>query len=286
VLLEGKKMKSRVSIVAAFCAAVLLGAGVAARAASITFTATDGASKSASAAFSVSGGVLKIVLTNTSNSDTLVASDLLTGVYWSMTGAPTLSVETVLLTSGSAAHKGSTTFPIAGSDVSGEYAFKATAGAAGAHTGGNFADWSGATFGVSSSGISASGSGDGVFSAADLFNSSKNLNNSPPSPDGPDFGLATKGDKLATGLTAIPLIKDSVTITLQLPAGYTNFNPSTGIGNVWFQYGTSTSDERISSGNVIVSGAPSLVPLPNAVWMGLSTLGTLGLLGLRRRRAS
>src|SRR5262245_61500226 len=64
-------------------------------------TTASGGSLAASAQFSLNAGTLTVVLTNTSASDVLVPADVLTGVYFNLTGNPSLASGSAVLTGGS-----------------------------------------------------------------------------------------------------------------------------------------------------------------------------------------
>jgi hypothetical protein len=91
-----------------------------------------------------------------------------------------------------------------------------------------------ANYGISSSGLG------GLFGSPNFPGS--NLND-PAALDGINYGITSAADDPTTGQTAVtgasPLIQSSVVFTLKgLPA---NFDPSTRISNVFFQYGTALS---------------------------------------------
>src|SRR5262245_26710612 len=99
-------MRNVKSICLAFACAwgVLGAAATGANAASVTYTGTNGSNLSASAAFSIVGGNLQIVLTNTSTTDVMNTAQLLTGVYFNISG------QSSALTPVSASAAGSTLF--------------------------------------------------------------------------------------------------------------------------------------------------------------------------------
>lgn len=199
----------------------------------------------ASASFAVSGSNLVITLTNTSAADVLVPANVLTGVYFDISGAPlALSRASVILAAGSMVIN--TAVQPAGGVVGGEFGYRG--------------DLSGAPYGAS---YGVSSSGLGLFGPPDLFPGA-NLDG-PSSPDGLQYGITSAGDNPATGNggTNTPLIKSAVVITLGgLPAG---FDPAARISNISFQYGTSLDEPNL------------LVPSPAAAAL-------LGLAGLARRR--
>lgn len=215
--------------------------------ASVTFTGSSG-SLSAEATFASSGSDLQVTLTNTSSADVLVPTDVLTAVFFSIAGNPTLTPLSAVLAPGSTVLFG-TTDP--GGVVGGEWAYKSASG-------------------VSSTGL-------GIFGPGDRFPGS-NLQG-PTSPDGLQYGITSAGDNPSTGNTPVTgtnaLIKNSVIFTLGgLPVGFA----LNDIGDVVFRYGTSLSEPSFP-------GTPQ-VPEPASVltWIGLAGLGLL--VAHRRRRST
>jgi hypothetical protein len=207
-------------------------------------------SLSASAQFDTVGSNLVVTLTNTSTADVMVPGDVLTAVFFDITGSA-LNLGRV-----SAVIGPTTTVLFGGTDpggvVGGEWAY----GDGLVGTPGN------AAYGISSSGLN-------YFGSAQLFPGS-NLQG-PVSPDGLQYGITSAGDNPATGNSAVTganaLIQNQVIFTLSgLPAG---FDPSTRITNVIFQYGTTTSEPSIPA-----------TPAPG----GLAILGLAGAVAARRRR--
>jgi PEP-CTERM motif-containing protein len=191
-------------------AAVVLFAAQVAIADEVTFSGSSG-SLSATATFEASGGNLIITLTNTSSSDALVPTDILTGVFFST--PVTLSAVSATALAGSVYN-----FPLV-TNVGGEWAFNGS--------------------GISSSGL-------GLFSPSDRFDTSSNLQG-PDSVGGIEFGIAPTGDNPATGnggLSGQGLIQDSVTFVL---SGWSGSLSS--ITNVWFQYGTCLDEPSFGGHN-------------------------------------
>lgn len=204
-------------------------------------------SRAASVDFSVSGSSLLVTLTNTGAGDALVPTDILTGVYFDITGsALSLSRTSAVLAAGSVMISGTTD---AGGVVGGEWAYK------GGLSGAPYS----AKYGISASGLGLFGGGD-RFPGTNLAG--------PTAPAGLDYGITSAGDNGATGnggLLGTPLIKNSVVFTL---GGIgQNFNLA-DIGNVSFQYGTDLSEPNVQAS-----------PTPGA----LALLGMAGL-GARSRR--
>jgi hypothetical protein len=186
------------------------------------FTGSSG-TLSASAEFVASGSNLVVTLTNTSLNDVLVPADVLTAVFFSLSGDPLLGKTSAVLGSGS-----SVFFGVAdpGDVVGGEWAYARGLG-------GN-PDLLGANQGISSSGL-------GVFAPGNRF-PGNNLQG-PADPDGIQYGIASAGDDPSTGNAPVTganaLIRNQVVFTLSgLPTG-------SSISNVWFQYGTSLDEPNI-----------------------------------------
>lgn len=223
--------------------------------AGIIFTGTSG-SHAASAEFSVSvSGELVVTLTNTAAADVLVPADILTAVFFNVTGgALTLTRDSAVLGAGSSVIYDPDGQP-AGGVVGGEWAFRS--GSLNIGGPGNRG------YGISSTGVGLFGPGD-RFPGPDLH--------PPTSPNGLEYGITSAGDNPATGNGGVTgsggLIKNAVVFTLGGVGA--NFDLSR-IGNVYFFYGTAI-DEGGYDGN--------LVPTPGA----LSLLGLAGFAAIRRRR--
>ena len=163
---------------------LLVGFQSPAHAFSLTISASSD-SRSASATFEGIGSDLKVTLTNTSSADALVPVDILTGVFFDLTGDPGLGRTSAVLGAGS-----SVLFPPSGDgteggSVGGEWAYNnALTGAPG-----------GAKQGISSTGL-------GLFGPGDRFPGS-NLQG-PDSLDGLQYGITSAGDNPVTGNTPDP----------------------------------------------------------------------------------
>jgi hypothetical protein len=201
------------------------------RASAITFIDTNG-TLSASVTFEQLGTNLKVTLVNTSTSDVLQPSDVLTAAFFTLAGDPTLTRVSAIIPSDSTVLFGGTD---PGDVVGGEWAYKN-------HL--SHAPY-GADEGISSAGL-------GLFGPYDRFPGS-NLQG-PASPDGLQYGITSAGDNPATGNMSVTggnaLIKDAVVFTLSgLPANYVLTESS--ISRVCFQYDTQLCNNLAVPGQVI-----------------------------------
>jgi hypothetical protein len=232
------------------------------------FTFSSG-TRAASAGFSQSGGNLVVTLTNTFAGDALAPTDILTAVFFDISGGVTLTPVSANLNAGSIIQNaalcdtggGPSALNCPGPGVGGEWAY-----AAGLTPGGPIT----ATKGISSTGL-------GLFGPTDRFPGA-NLDG-PDSVDGVQFGITTAGDNAATsnGGITVPLIKNSVVFTLSgLGAG-----PYT-ISKVFFLYGTSIGgEEGVGCPNGTCGGPGQEIPEPGY----LLTLALLGVpVALRYRK--
>lgn len=207
-----------------FSITLLLGAVETVKATPITFTGSSG-DLGASVNFAVDGsGNLIVTLTNTSTADVLIPSEVLTAVFFDISGNPSLTPVSALLNTGSVVFFGSD----GGGNVGGEWAYAfGLSGAPG-----------GATEGISSAGFGLFGAGN--FGGPNL--------EGPAALNGLNYGLTSAGDNLSTGNAQVtgnvPLIQNSVVFTLGgLPDG---FDPGAAITNVSFQYGTRLTDPNVT----------------------------------------
>jgi hypothetical protein len=198
----------------------------------IGFTFSDGSGRSGSVDFAQSGADLTVTLMNTALGATANPTDVLTAVFFSLAGNPTLATSSALINSGSSlvnctAANGCTA-PVAG-NVGGEWAY--ASGLAGAPGG-------------AASGISAVGFG--LFGPADRFDTGSNLQG-PTSPAGVNFGLITTGS-LNTGngdLDNSALIRTSAVFTLsRLPVDY---DLAAALSHVSLQYGSALDDPNLAA---------------------------------------
>ena len=246
-------MKTMMSRKAAYAGALALGAAVAMAPADANALLVTGLSgnRAASADFSIVGGDLQVILTNTSTADVLVPIDVLTAVFFNISGVGTLTPVSALLTSGSVVLFG----PDGGGNVGGEWRY---------NTG--IAGPLGATMSIQSAGY-------------DLPASAANFNGSnlqgPVGLDGLQYGITSAGDNSGTGNTPVTggnaLIKNSVTFLLSAVNDITEFD----ISNVSFQYGTGLTEPNVPG---------TVVPVPAALPIIGAALAGFGFVGWRQQR--
>jgi len=221
---------------------------------SFTYSGTNG-NLNASVTFEQVGTNLVVTLTNTSTNDVLTQPSILTSVFFTLAGDPTLSRISAQLGFGSIVLFDT---PPAGGVVGGEWAYVNHL------VGAPF----GTDEGISSAGFSLFGSGD-LFPGANL--------DGPASPNGVNYGITSAGDDPLTGQSAVtgpnPLIQNSVVFTLAFNTNYVLTAES--ISQLNFQYGTALTP---TDPNIEI-----VVPEPGS--LTLAAAGILLLVMVSRKRA-
>jgi len=219
-------------------------------AAAITFTGSAN-SRGALVTFDTRGTNLIVTLTNTSSADVLFPDDVLTNVFFNLSGDPRLNRVSALIAPDSREVHG---MPVRGRNV-------------------------GAGWGYSPDvNIASLPTVNQGLSATDIFGSRFNF----PGPSlrpggGVDWGLVGPGDNPDTGNTSITfrtgLIRNSVVFTLSdLPI---DFNPATDVSNIFFRYGAGLGGFRMA-GTPNSSPNSQNVPEPSTI-AGLLTISLVGL---------
>jgi hypothetical protein len=212
----------------------------------ITFTGSDStAQHSFSATFSVVGSNLQLVLTNTSNIASATDTDILGGLFFTVSAGVTLTPVSAALGSGSSYVNGTGTI--------GQH-WEYLSGLSGVSPNGQ-------TMGVSAVGYS-------IFGAANFCSSGCS------SVSGIDYGLASSSYVAGSGngsIKSTTLVENSAVFLFSgIPNG---FDPSTTITNVQAQYGSA-----INSTYQVTASTPE----PSTILFG--TAGLAGLLFVRRFR--
>jgi hypothetical protein len=163
-----------------------------------------------------------VTLSNNWTGDPARSSDILTGVFWNITPSlGDLTTGTATICATCSITDGGKVGP--GGNVGGEWAYR--------YNGLIFDD----AYGISAVEM-------GIFGHSDLFGG-PNLAGTSSTPGGVDYGITTKSDTPGNDnstLAGIPLVLNQVIFTFSgLP---TNFDPSTAISDVNFEFGTKPSN--------------------------------------------
>ena len=259
---------------ASVSATLLMGVAVTpSHATAVTLTGTGPDGRSAAVTFDtftdITTTYLKVTLTNTAAYDSFRPTDILTAIFFSLPGDPTLS---------RTAGISGATVP-AGSDI--KNAADVT------NVGTEWAYRSGLDVGSQDFNQGISSIGTGLFGASNRFITCANCDlQGPDSPDGLQYGITTLSDPDDAGpgndnggLLGRHLIRNSVVFFLGgLNAG---FDPATSITSVRFQYGTNLSEPHFGNGGN-GGGGGSRVPYPSS--LALLGFGALGAVLITRRR--
>ena len=227
---------------------------------SVLWAGSNG-TRSASALVSLTGSTLTIALKNTSQADSSVPTDVLTGLFFNLSGA--------------------TLRPLAASLGAGSQVYGATSPIS--NVGGEWASASNLKIGSSTYGYGVSAAGLGLFGPKNRFDTSSNLSGT-ENVGGLDFGIVTAGDNPNTGNGGLnrDLIKGSVLFTFGLTNVASNFNLAQAVSNLRFQYGTATSEPSFAGSLALLPTPPKSrrVPEPSMI----ASLLLTGFATLRARK--
>jgi hypothetical protein len=223
---------------------------------SYSFSSGD---RAAQVDFVRSGSDLIVTLTNTSVADALVPTDILTAVFFDVSGNPLLTRTSALVPLSSAVLVGNSGADVTPLDriVGGEWSYLNSISDPPAHN-----------EGISSTGVGTFGPGN-RFPGANL--------QGPTSPNGVQYGITTAGDNLLTGnggLSGEHLIKNAVVFKL---AGFGS-EPDSVITAARFLYGTSLEEPQFEG--------TLFTPVPEPSSLVLAMLGVAAFALTRLRKPS
>ena len=254
-------------------AALLMGVAVTSSdATAVTLTGTGAGARSASVTFdtlSFAGiNYLTVVLTNTATYDSQIPTEILTAIFFSLPGDPTLSRTAGL--------SGAYTNPFNSSDIKG--------GPDVLNIGTEWAYRSGLSVSGFNQGLSSISTN--VFGADDRFITCTNCDlQGPDSPEGLQYGITTTNDNSGNdtgGVVGAELVRNSVIFLLGgIAAG---FDPSTSITSVRFQYGTDLAETTFGNGGQDGISSVSIARVPYPSSLALIGFGALGAVLIARRR--
>jgi len=231
---------------------VVTAVSTAALSSAFTFTGdkiVGGYEYKAEATFSQSGNSLNIILKNNA-AQVQNPGEVLTCLFFDVKGVNALTPVSASLGGGSNVVVDNVVVTPANYNLNKEWAYVGNMGAN---------QWGGAKHGIGATGLS------GTFGANDLFFGHVNAR-----PGGVDFGIVpTTGTANQGGLNGRDFVNDTMLFSLSLPTGYVLDGKS--ISNVWFQYGTSPTEQTVAA-------------VPEPASMTAIGLGIAGLLARRRRR--